>query len=102
MKTMNMRIDCLELRTCDESLMITSKNKHTTMEIVCWEKYNTDSFSLNTKEYCYTIGYWIKESEGYSFKFVGNRPLKCGNWDDILVLLNNGQTYLDRYFDSQE
>ena len=83
----------LEVRSC--STKLTSTGEHTTAEIVMYAAH----FSTR-KEYCYTLAYWVRDSEGYSLRFIGNRPLE----DDVSYtifhyLAKYGQMQLDAYFD---
>ena len=59
----SIRIEDLELRSCGEHLL-TEGVEHTRAEIVQWEN----------EEYCWTLAYWNKNSNGYNLEFVGNRP----------------------------
>jgi hypothetical protein len=61
-------------------------------EIVCWET-NSDG-----QEYCYTLLWYQKGSEGYYIEFVGRRPLDH-KFDDVLwAIMEYGQTVLDAEF----
>jgi hypothetical protein len=84
MKKFNFKIDNLELRSCDESLM--NYSEHKTAEIVKWFK-NSES--------CYTIGYFEKDSEEYFFKFVGDRPIDDEvDWNNFKQLIITGYIFL--------
>ncbi len=81
----NIRIDNLEVRSCNENLL--SVGDHTKAEIVKWE----DEAS------CYTLAYWTKDSEGYDLQFVGNRPFDVDE-QLFMELAKQGQLILDSYF----
>lgn len=80
----NIRIDNLEVRSCNENLL--SVGDHTKAEIVKWE----DEAS------CYTLAYWTKDSEGYDLQFVGNRPFGA-DWRLFMDLAQQGQKLLDTW-----
>lgn len=83
----NIRIDNLEIRSCNETLL--SGGDHTTAEVVKWDGEERPS--------CYTIAYWSKGSEGYELRFVGNRPFGV-NETLFMELAKCGQLILDSYF----
>lgn len=61
----NVRVNDLELRSCDPHLLITDV-EHRTMEIVKWFESGS----------CYTVAYWLNPiNDTPSLKFVGDRPL---------------------------
>lgn len=82
----NLRIENLELRSCNEKLL--SYGKHTTAEIVEWGK--------NTKERTpnWTLAYWNKTEEGYNLQFVGKRPFAISSIV-FMQLAKEGQERLD-------
>ena len=83
------RIDDMEVRSCNESLL--SEEPHTRAEIVKWGSNNS----------CYTLAHWNKDSDGFYLKFVGNRPLD----EDFVVfmeLVKIGQQFLDKYLQQKE
>ena len=82
----NIRIDSLEVRSCNENLL--SGGDHTTAEVVKWDGEERPS--------CYTIAYWSKESEGYDLHFVGNRPFGA-DWRLFMELAQQGQKLLDTW-----
>ena len=49
-------------------------------EIVCWSKNIEDT----EPEWCYTLAYWVEDSEGWDLKFVGNRPFEADKVDQKL------------------
>lgn len=59
-------------------------------EIVCWN----DSDTL-AGEYCYTLLWFMKDSEGYYVKFVGDRPFKYHNRERLWWLMEYAQSVLD-------
>lgn len=57
------------------------------------------------KETCYTLLYWIRDSEGYDMRFVGNRPFIELTADEISTLwpiMDAMQKFLDALFDSED
>lgn len=47
----------------------------------------------------WTIAYWVKNSEGYYLKFVGDRPLdKRVRWEDFEAIIRQGQAIADKRF----
>ena len=42
-------------------------------EIVRWEQAED---ILDCKPYCYTLLHWLRNSEGWDIKFIGNRPFE--------------------------
>jgi hypothetical protein len=93
MEMYNKKIGELELRTVDSLLM--RSGDITTAEIVRWVKRNDD------KPFCYTVVYWLKDSEGYYAHFVGDRFLEC-NYSNLLELLTRGQILLNSEQKAQE
>ncbi len=67
MKKFNVRIDNMELMSCDESL--TSDGEHTTAVIVSW-------CMSEERPSCYTLAYWVKYGEGLELKFIGDHPFR--------------------------
>ena len=93
MKTYKLTIDDLELRSCDDRLLL-EPGEHTTAEIVQWEKMPNED-----RKFCYVIAYWKKGSEGYEMRFIGDRPFS----DDVdhkafWKLAKMGQEVLDEEF----
>jgi hypothetical protein len=83
----NIRIDNLEIRSCNETLL--SGGDHTTAEVVKWDGEERPN--------CYTIAYWSKGGEGYELQFVGNRPFDVDE-KLFMELAKYGQLILDGYF----
>lgn len=93
-----MRIGDLCLRTCDTHLM--SWKDHETAEIA---KYSTNVSNNDGKEFNFTIAYWIKGSEGFDLKFVGDRPFSVEiDRDTFWKLAEFGQEYLDEWFSNEK
>ena len=82
------RIENYEVRSCDNKLM-QSSGDHVTGEIIKWSGEN-----------CYTLAYWVKDSEEFYLKFVGDRPLN-ENKDIFWKLITIGQGFLDQTWDEQ-
>ena len=71
---------------------------HKTMELVKWKEKDPQDWKT-----CYTIGYWIKESEGYSFKFVGSRFKDIDIYiENFIELLELGQEELDKFYKKEK
>lgn len=87
---MEIKAGDLELRSCDDSL--SNDGKHSTLELVKWVN------RFNEPDFCFVICYWIKSSEGYDLKFVGNRFLLYPDRETFWNLLEIGQKYLDFQF----
>ncbi len=50
--------------------------------------------------YCYTVAMWEKDSEGYSLKFIGSRPLDLQIDKDVFwELVKYGQKICDAVFE---
>lgn len=47
---------------------------------------------------CYTLLFWRKGSEGYSIHFVGDRPLRVENTNQLWYLMAYGQAIMDAEF----
>ena len=89
MKTLKCRIESLELRTCDTNLLTNTFKEHITAEIVIW----------NNKS-CFTIAYWIKDSDGFNLKFIEDRPFENNiNKDEFWLLVEMGQKHLMNWFE---
>jgi hypothetical protein len=82
-----MRIDNLEFRRNQ-----TGRDA----EIVCWET-NGDG-----QEYCYTLLWYQKDSEGYYIQFVGRRPLDHKFDNALWGVMEYGQDVLDAEFKLEE
>jgi len=73
MVKMSLRIEDMEVRTCDDSLMCVTDNPHITAEIIVWEDARKDKSPT-----CYTIAYFKRienrEETLFDLCFVGTRP----------------------------
>ena len=65
------RFDNLEFRWTESF----GEGKTRYPEIVCWVMKGDGS------EFCYTLAYWVEDSEGWALKFVGDRPFYEDNID---------------------
>ena len=74
----NIRIEDLEVRSHNTALT----------EIVRW------FVGFTGNEYCCTIAYWNKTSDGYDLKFVGDRPFEV-NPELFMRLAKYGQEILN-------
>lgn len=96
MTKFSIRFGDLEVRSCNSLLM--ADVPHVRAELVKW-----DVSKRNNKEYCFTLGYWKRDSEGYTFRFVEDRPLEyIEDWNIFRDLVKPGQTKLDEYFEETE
>lgn len=86
-----------ELRACPKRLArFDPDEQNETIDLVLWQK---DS---KVKDYCFSLAYFKKDSEGYYLKFVGNRPFQYIAEEDVPYVwkaLNAAQTVLDAFFD---
>lgn len=85
---MNKRIDHLEFRWAK----LNETDRYP--EIVQWcNRVAGDS-------YCYTLLYWVQDSEGWNVKFVGSRPFDDSKFDHSLLwhLMQYGQSVADAEF----
>lgn len=74
-----MRIKNIEFRHLDQR----------PAEIVQWA---TDS---SGKEFCFTLLFYKRNSEGYYIEFVGARPLEYADEELMWVLMKYGQSVMD-------
>ena len=68
-------------------------------EIVAWNPYPD---SDRGEEYCYTLLWWKKDSEGYYIEFVGPRPLEYHDQQRLFKMMKYGQAVLDADFNLME
>lgn len=87
MQKFNFRVGDLELRSCGKHLL--SDGEHNRAEIIKWDKY-----SIDRKEYCWTVAYWDVGEEGYNLQFVGGRPFDVDG-ELFMKLAKQGQQMLD-------
>ena len=79
----------IEARDCDKHLI--KRDKSTTIEISQWAEDNS---------YRWTIAYFVRESEGFSLKFVGCRPFDGrGSPVAFMEIAKKAQECLDEYFE---
>jgi hypothetical protein len=75
-------------------------------EIVLWQDYDPDHLpeGATSKEYCYTIASWHKDSEGWDLHFVGNRAFDENKVDRHLFweLAKYGDRVANAEFDLEE
>lgn len=85
-----------ELRACPKRLArFCPDEPNETIDFVYWKK---DS---NGKDFCFSLAYFIKKSEGYYLNFVGNRPFQHIDEEDVPFVwnaLNAAQKILDAFF----
>ena len=86
-----------QLRACPKRLVRFKDNEpNETIDLV---KLDVDS---NGERYCYSLAYWCKDNEGYELQFVGDRPFKHIEPEDIEVVwkaLRVAQKVLDGWFE---
>lgn len=85
------------LRACPRRLVRFEDNEpNETIDLIKWDT-NSDG-----KRYCYSLAYWKKDSEGYELKFVGDRPFKHIESEDVEVVwkaMRVAQKVLDGWFE---
>lgn len=85
------------LHACPKRLVRFEENEpNETIDLV---KYDVGS---DGKRYCYSLAYWRRDSEGYYLHFVGGRPFKHIEPEDIEVVwqaMKVAQKVLDGWFD---
>ena len=92
MEKMSYRIGSLELRTCDDHLVVSGSNEHTTAEIVMWE-----TCQVRGRPYCFTVAYFIKRSDdGFDLKTIGDRPIRLCNPVEFFKLAKAGFEHLEK------
>lgn len=87
-----------ELRACPKHLArFTPYEPNETIDFVSWKKDGKG------KDYCFSLAYFLKGSEGYYLKFVGDRPFQYIDEDDVPYVwkaLNAAQKILDAFWTS--
>ena len=85
-----------ELMACPKQLArFTPDEPNETIDLVLWKKDKAG------KDYCFSLAYFRKDSEGYYLKFVGNRPFQYIDEEDVPFVwnaLNAAQKILDAFF----
>lgn len=87
-----------ELRACPARLVRFDNESNETINLIMWKT------NPNGKKTCFSLAYWIKNSEGYDLKFVGNRPFECIEPEDIRIIwkaIGIAQKTLDAWFEIQ-
>ena len=84
-----------ELKACPKHLARFSEDEpNETIDLV-------KSFDYNGKRCGYSLAYFIRKSEGYDLRFVGNRPFEDIPAEDVLEVweaLKTAQAVLDAFF----
>lgn len=91
MITINVRIDRLELRSCNARLGI--EGKHETCEIILWHQ------PLNlagVPETCHAVAYWVRHKDGFDLRFVGLRPFETDRLT-FWHLAELGQRFVEKF-----
>ncbi len=87
---MSHRIGNLEARTCNEYL--TNNEPFTTIEIVEWY------VDEGEKDLCITIAFFVKDSEGFHLKSVGERiVLDEEKWESLGILVGFSFRHLNKF-----
>lgn len=85
-----------ELRACPKHLArFSPEEKNTTIDFVKW---NTDSTG---RKYCFSLAYFVRDSEGYDLRFVGSRPFEYIADEDVKIVwsaLKHAQEILNEFF----
>ena len=85
-----------ELTACPKRLARFSEDeKNETIDLVKWCE------SWEGQRLCYSLAYFIRESEGYDLRFVGNRPFEDIDAEDVPKVweaLKTAQAVLDAFF----
>jgi hypothetical protein len=84
-----------ELRACPRRLArLEDDESNETIDFVKWYDYHG-------KRACYSLAYWQETSEGYDLKFVGDRPFRDIEIEDLSTIwtaLHLAQKVLDGWF----
>ena len=84
-----------ELRACPKQLVRLDNEPNETIDLVKWDSNG------NSKPYCFSLAYWRKNKDGYELYFVGDRPFKYIEPEDIEIIwkaLQLAQKVLDDWF----
>jgi hypothetical protein len=79
----SVRIGDLEIRTREPSSDID-------LEILQWQPRPGTNNQPSSEEYCFSVAWWIRDSEEYSLHFIGDRPLRVDR-DVFWTLVTLGQ-----------
>lgn len=63
--------------------------EHRPAEIVQW------AIDGGGKDFCFTVLFYERESEGYEIRFVGDRPLQYDDEEIMFAMMKYGQTVMD-------
>lgn len=88
-----------ELRACPKCLArFHPEDKNETIDLVKWS-------GEGENRHCFSLGYFTRDSEGYDFKFVGNRMFKYIESEDVFVIwsaLKCAQEVLNIFFNMED
>ncbi len=88
-----------ELRACPKRLVRFKDDElNETIDFIKWQ---TDA---SGKRGCFSLAYWTNDSEGYELNFVGDRPFRYIEPEDIGIIwkaLKMAQKVLDGWFDME-
>lgn len=85
-----------ELRACPRRLRRFSPDEpNETIDFVKWNK-------SGNKPFCFSLAYFVRDSEGYDLKFVGDRPFEYIDKEDLPIIwdvLKQAHNILNMFFD---
>ena len=88
-----------EIKACPKHLVsFIDDEPNVTIELLKWDR-------TDVKPYCFSLAYFEKYSEGYRLNFVGDRPFKYIEKEDVPIIWNvlkNAQELLDDYWESTQ
>lgn len=84
-----------ELKACPKRLVRYSEDEsNETIDLIKW-------FDHDGRRLCYSLAYFIRKSEGYDLRFVGNRPFEDIDTEDVPKVweaLKTAQAVLDAFY----
>lgn len=91
---------CYELRACPKHLARLSPDEpNETIDLVKWTEDG------DGRSFCYSLAYFVRYSEGYYLRFVGDRPFQNIEKEDVPIVwsaLHAAQTILDTFWALQD
>ena len=85
-----------ELRACPKHLArLSPDEKNETIDLVKWH-------GEGDKRYCFSLGFFRRNDEGYGFTFVGERMFKYIESEDVPIIwkaLRYAQAILNKFFE---
>ena len=93
----NFRYKDYELKACPSRLVrFDPEEPNETIDLVKWDMTDDD------RPFCFSLAYFSRGSDGYSLRFVGDRPFEYIDAEDVpivWIMLKQAQEILDRYFE---